>query len=105
MEKVDETFETSLRGVETRMSEKIRTTMYAAMRSDNESTNRYYAVQRISEQYILQEDKEIKNYTPPVTVYVGEIVCHTAFLKPVPNAHYWLTPMNKGDGDITVRLK
>ena len=62
--------------------------MYVTMRSDNESTNGYYAVQRISEQYILQEDKEIKNYTPPVTVYVSEIVYHTVFLKPVPNANY-----------------
>ena len=44
----------------------------------------------------------MKGYTPPVTAYAGDNVCDIIFLNPVPNSKYWLTPMNKGDGDITV---
>ena len=64
----------------------------------------YYVVQRTSEPYTLQEDNRMKDYTPLITSYVGEIVCDAVFLNPVPNVRYWLTPINKGDGNITVRL-
>ena len=47
-----------LRGVETRMSEKVLTTMYRAMRTNDESTDGYYVLQWTSEPYTLQEDKE-----------------------------------------------
>ena len=47
----------------------------------------------------------MEGYTPSVTPYTGKIVCDVIFLNPVPNAKYWLTPLNKGDRDITVRLK
>ena len=40
--------------------------MYGAIRTDNESTDRYYDIQRTSETYALQVDKEMKCYTPPV---------------------------------------
>ena len=39
IEKEDDTFKTILRGVETRMSENILTTMHEAMRTDDESTD------------------------------------------------------------------
>ena len=39
-EKNNEVFNTILRGFETRMSEKILTTMYGVMTTDNESTDR-----------------------------------------------------------------
>ena len=64
----------------------------------------YYVVQLISEPYTLQEDNKMKDYTPLITSYVGEIVCDAVFLNSVPNVRYWLTPINKGDGNITVRL-
>ena len=47
-----------LRGVETRMREKVLTTMYRAMRTNDESTDGYYVLQWTSEPYTLQEDKE-----------------------------------------------
>ena len=47
----------------------------------------------------------MKGYTPPVTAYAGEIVCDAVFLNPVPNAQYWLAPVNKWYRDIIVRLK
>ena len=43
-EKDDEAFGTILRGVETRMSEKILSIMYGAIRINDESTDEYYAV-------------------------------------------------------------
>ena len=43
-EKDDEAFKTILRGVETRTSEKILTTMYGAIGIDDESTNGYYVL-------------------------------------------------------------
>ena len=64
----------------------------------------YYVVQLISEPYTLQEDNRMKDYSPLITSYVGEIVCDAVFLNSVPNVRYWLTPINKGDGNITVRL-
>ena len=47
----------------------------------------------------------MKGYTLLVTPYAGDIVCDATFLNPVPNTNYWLTSMNKGDGDIIVRLE
>ena len=58
------------------------------MRTDDESTDGYYVLQRISELYILQEDKEMEGHIPTITAYVGEIVCDAVFLNPVPNAKY-----------------
>ena len=87
-EKEDEAFKTILRGVETRMSEKILTTMHWAMRTDDESTDWYYVLQRINELYILQEDKEMEGYISAITAYAGEIVCDAVFLNTVPNAKY-----------------
>ena len=47
----------------------------------------------------------MKGYTLLVTPYAGDIVCNATFLNPVPNTNYWLTSMNKGDGNIIVRLE
>ena len=44
IEKYDEAFGIILRGIETRMSENILTTMFNAMRTDYASYDRYYAV-------------------------------------------------------------
>ena len=40
-----------------RTSEKILSTMYSTMRTDDEQTDGYYVVQWKSEPYTLQEDK------------------------------------------------
>ena len=58
------------------------------MRTADESTDGYYVLQRISELYILQEDKGMEGYIPTITAYAGEIVCGTGFLNPVPNEKY-----------------
>ena len=52
-----------LRGAETRMSEKVLTTMYRAMRTNDESTGGYYVLQWTSEPYTLQEIKREGLYT------------------------------------------
>ena len=105
IDKDDEAFRTILRGVETRMSEKILSTMYGAVRTDDESTDGYYILQWTSEPYTLQEDKEMRGYPPNITACAGEILCDAVFLTSVPNAKYWYIPMITGDGDVTVRLK
>ena len=87
------------------MSEKILSTMYGAIRTDDENTDGYYNLQWTSEPYTLQEDKEMQGYSPITIAYTGEIVCDVVFLNPVPNAKYWYIPVITGDGDITVRLK
>ena len=51
------------------------------MRTDDESTDKYYISQWTSKPYKLQEDKEMKGYTSLVTVYVGDIVCDAVFSK------------------------
>ena len=56
-EKDDETFKIILRGLQTRMGEKILTTMYGTIRTDDERTDGYYVLQWTSEAYTLQEDK------------------------------------------------
>ena len=61
------------------MNEKILTTMYGAMRTDDESTDRWYILQWTSESYILQDDKVMEGYTSTITAYGGEIVCDSVF--------------------------
>ena len=73
-EKDDGVFETILREVNTRMSE----------RTNDESTNGFYTIQWTSNVYTLQEYKEIEAYKPTKTGYEGDIVCDTVFLNPVP---------------------
>ena len=87
------------------MSEKILSTVYGGIRTNNESADGYYVLQWTTEPYTLQEDKEMQDYLPITTVYAGEIVCDAVFLNHVPHAKYWYIPMIIGDGDVTVRLK
>ena len=105
IDKENEAFKTILRDVETSISEKIITTMYGEMRTDDDNTDGYYVLQWTSEPYTLQEDKEMEVYTPPMTAYASEIVCDVVFFNPVPFAKYWYTLMKTGVGDVTVRLK
>ena len=88
IEKDGENFKIILRGVETRMSEKILTTMYGEMITDDKIIGGHYVLQWTSEPYTLQEDKEMEGYTPTITAYVDEIVYDAIFLNPVPNAIY-----------------
>ena len=104
-EKDVEAFESILRGVEKRISEKKLTTMYCAMRTDDEITDGYYIIQWTSIIYTLQEDKEMKRYKSAITAYEGEIVYDAVFLNPASNSKYWVTPMNKIVCDVTVRLE
>ena len=104
-EKDDDIFETILRRVETRMSETILITIYGTMKIDDKSTEGYYIIQWTNEMYIPQEDKDMQGYKPTITAYAGEIMYDDVFLNPVPNSIYWFIPMNKGVGDVTVRLK
>ena len=87
------------------MSEKILTTMYGSMRTDDKSTDGYYVLQWTSEPYTLQEDKEMEGYIPAITAYAGKIVYNAVFLNPVPNANYWYILMKTGVDDVTVILK
>ena len=47
----------------------------------------------------------MKGCTPRLTAYAGEIVCDAEFLNPTHDGKYWLTPLNKGDRYITVRVQ
>ena len=86
-EKDDEAFKIGLWWVATRMSEKILITMYG------------------SEPYTLKEDKKMEVYTPPITAYIGEIVCDAVFLNPVRFSKCWYTLMKIRVGNVTVSLK
>ena len=79
--------------------------MYWAIRTDDKSTDGYYVLLWTSELYTLQEDKEMEDYTPPITAYTGEIVCGTIFLNPVPFVKYWFILMKAKASDVSVRLK
>ena len=103
-EKDDEAFKIIIRGGETRMSEKLLTTMYGNIRIDDESTDGYYVLQWTSEPYTLQEDKEMEGFRPQITAYASEIVCDAVLLNPVYNAKYWYIPIKTGFGDVKVRL-
>ena len=63
------------------MSGKILTTMYRAMRTNDESPDEYCVLRWTSELYTLQEDKEMEGYSPAITAYAGEIVCDAVFEK------------------------
>ena len=53
IDKEDEAFRTILRGVKTRMSEKILSTMYGVIRTNDKSDDGYYVLRWTSEPYIL----------------------------------------------------
>ena len=74
--KDDEAFKTILKGIETRMSEKILSTMYNAMKIDDKNTITLFSGQVYC---ILPEDKNVKEYTQLIIAYVYEIVCATVF--------------------------
>ena len=57
------------------MSEKILSTIYAAMKIDDESTDGYYIIQWTSGPCSLQEDKDTKDCTLLVTAYSVEVMC------------------------------
>ena len=86
--KDDEAFKTILRGVERIMNEKLQTTIYRSMRIDDEIIDGYYILQWISEPYTLQEDKEMEEYTPSTTAYIGESVYDAVIINPVHYAKY-----------------
>ena len=73
------------------MREKILSTMYGAIKTNDESADGYYVLRWTTEPYILQEDKEMQGYLPITIAYVGETVCDAVVIT--------------GDGDVTVRLK
>ena len=87
-DKDDDVFKTILRGLEIRISEKILTTMYGDIRTDNENTDGYNVLPWTSEPYILREDKEMEDYIPQKIAYAGEIICDTIFLNHVHFAKY-----------------
>ena len=67
IDKEDEAFRTILRGIETRMSENILSTMYGEIRTDDESADGHYVLQWTSELHTLQEEKDIQGYSPITT--------------------------------------
>ena len=50
--------------------------MYGVMRIDDESTYGYYVVPWTSEPYTLQEDNDMRDFTPLVTAYAGDQQFH-----------------------------
>ena len=56
------------------MSENIISTMYSDMRTNNDHTNKYYAVQWRSWSYIPHKDKVMDGCVPTIKAYAGEIV-------------------------------
>ena len=66
------------------------------MRTDDESTGKYYIIQWTSEMYAQQEDKEMEGYKPIITAYEGEILCDTVFLNYVPNEKIFIHTYEQG---------
>ena len=56
------------------MSENIINDMYSDMRTDDDYTDTYYAVQWRSGSYILHKDKFMEGCAPTIKAYAGEIV-------------------------------
>ena len=56
------------------MSENIISTMYSDMGTDDDHTDKYYAVQWRSGSYILHKDKFMEGCVPTIKAYAGEIV-------------------------------
>ena len=74
----DEAFKTILKGIETRMSEKILSTMYGTTRIDNKSADAYYIVQWTNESYILPKNSMV-GCTSLIIAYVDKIMRDTVF--------------------------
>ena len=87
------------------MSEKIMKGNYWAMRMDNPDTEGYYIVEQDSNIYTAQDNIVTKGYNPPEYTYTSEMVYKARFWNPVSKAKYRYTPIPKGEGDTTLRMK
>ena len=101
----DNFYEIILRGIETRMSERILIAIFGTIRANDEATQGYYVVELLIKPYTVQENIVMKGVDPSHTFFAGEIICDAVFFDPVHNAIDWYIPMIKNDCFVMIRLK
>ena len=80
-DEAEEAMEEVLAGMETMMAEIIKpskpdgSAQYGAFSTLDEDADGYYVVKWKSEPYTLQEDEELKEYTPAIVLKAGALVC------------------------------
>ena len=68
---------------------------YGAFSTLDEDADGYYIVQWTSTPYTLQEDMELKEYTPAIRIKAGELVCDAVYYNKVAGARGWYTPTRR----------
>jgi hypothetical protein len=94
-----------LDGIGTMMSELVRVGHFGAFMTDDPDADGYYLVNWTSVPYTLQEEIELDEYTPPIRIAKGELVCDAAYWYKVPRAKLWYTRPRPGDATTTIRMR
>ena len=85
IEDEEKVYETILHGIEAKMDQKILIGTFGAMRTNDEATQEFYLVKRITEPYTVQKNTVMKRVEPQQSTFVGEIIYDAVFWNPVPN--------------------
>ena len=111
MTEAEKAMEEVLAGMETMMAEIIKpskpdgSAQYGAFSTLDEDADGYYVVKWKSEPYTLQEDEELKEYTPAIVLKAGALVCDAEYFNKVPGASLWYTPMQGEQRKTKVRMQ
>ena len=87
--------------------EGVKTGNYGAFETaDQNVSSGYYVVKWTSEPYILQENTQVDDYTPPVTVHAGEFVANAQYMNPVAKSKLlYIYPKSKDVLNTIVRMR
>ena len=81
----EKVYETILHEIEAKMDQKILIGTFGAMRTNDEATQEFYLVKRITEPYTVQKNTVMKRVESQQSAFVGEIIYDAVFWNPVPN--------------------
>lgn len=70
----------------------IQQSNYGTFATQDPEADGYYVVQWTSLPYVLEEERELGEFDPPIVLQPGELVCDATYFNRVPRAARWYTP-------------
>ena len=85
----------------------VKTGNYGAFETaDQNVSSGYYVIKWTSKPYALQENTQLDDYTPPVTVHAGEFVANAQYINPVAKSKLLYTyPKSKDVLNTIIRMR
>ena len=70
-----------------------------------EDDDGFYVIKFTSSAYTLQDDVELKEYTPAIKIKAGALVCDAEYFNKVPGTSGWYTPTQGEERKTMVRVQ